>query len=365
MAGHDRLQRAGEAVRLDLGEEAEPAEVHAEHGHLGLQHEPERAQQRAVAAEHHHQVEPGGELLRPEAGDVPAEAAALLVQGAQLHAPLGRPAGQLLAQVERCRPARVDHRADPPQPPGGGHQGTSPAAPGPIAGPGGLTGPASAGDGDSSADGAASAGWARGPPWRGRAAPSATAASRASSSSGPAPARRSRNSSTLPEGPGSGEGHTPAAPRPSSAAAAATERTAAAQARGSRTTPPLPTASLPASNCGLTSSSSSPSGRVAPASAGSTSRREMNDRSATVRSTGPPIASGSSLSPPRLAQRRPGEASSIGSAAATILEGLAAGAPETSTRPAATASAAASRLGTSPRRTSSRSSRTRAGTTSS
>src|SRR6266540_2979867 len=404
MPGPDRLQRVGEAVRLDLGEEAEPAEVHAEHGHLRLQHEPERAQQRAVAAEHHHQVEPDRELLRPEAGDVVAEAAALVVQGAQLDPPLGRPAGQLLAQVQRGRPARVHDRADPPRRPAPGHLDASPAARASAAWA------AWAGAAPACAPAAgASAGWAEGPPRRGSSAPSATAAARAASSSGPAPARSHRNSSTLPEGPGSGEGHTPAAPRPSSAAAAATDRTAPAHARGSRTTPPLPTASLPASNCGLTSSSRSPPGRVAAARAGSTSRSEMNDRSATVRSTWPPIASasrkrtlrpsctwtrgwlrsrasscpwptstaitraaprssstsvkppvdapasrqrrpatsiprrssvGSSLPPPRLAQRRPGEASWIGSAAATILDGLAAGAPETSTRPAATASAA-------------------------
>ena len=45
---------------------------------------------------------------------------------------------------------------------------------------------------------------------------------------------------------------------------------------------PDPTRSLPTSNCGLTISTRSPSGPVQAASAGSTSRSEMNDRSATV-----------------------------------------------------------------------------------
>ena len=49
----------------------------------------------------------------------------------------------------------------------------------------------------------------------------------------------------------------------------------------------------PASNCGFTRSTRSPSGRVQRASAGATVSSEMNDRSATARSTGPPRSSGS------------------------------------------------------------------------
>jgi len=91
--------------------------------------------------------------------------------------------------------------------------------------------------------------------------------------------------------PGSGDGQTPATPSPPATAASATPRTAAARTAGSRTTPPRPTAPRPASNWGLTSSSRSPSRRVSDASTGTTRRSEMNDRSATVRSTGPPSCS--------------------------------------------------------------------------
>ncbi len=57
---------------------------------------------------------------------------------------------------------------------------------------------------------------------------------------------------------------------------------------------PLPrsTSALPASNCGLTSSTSSPCGVHAAISCGSTRMIEMNDRSATTRSTAPPMAVG-------------------------------------------------------------------------
>src|SRR6266545_4796930 len=68
---------------------------------------------------------------------------------------------------------------------------------------------------------------------------------------------------------------------------------------------------------------------------------------------------GASLSPPRLAQRRAGPARASGSAGDTSADGLDATAPATSTRPARMAALAASRLGARPRRTSSRSSRTR------
>ncbi len=108
---------------------------------------------------------------------------------------------------------------------------------------------------------------------------------------GASPASHSRYS-TLPAGPGSGLATTPRTPSDNRAPAAATSRTAHACAVTSRTTPPGPRPSRPTSNCGLTRTTKSASGRAQARSAGSTSRSEMNDRSATTRSTSPPISSG-------------------------------------------------------------------------
>src|SRR6185503_13648028 len=102
--------------------------------------------------------------------------------------------------------------------------------------------------------------------------------------------RRQRKNSTLPDGPGNGLATAPASRRPSPRAAATTSRNAASRNAGSRTTPPAPNRCLPTSNCGFTIGSSTPS--VHAASAGSTVRSEMNDRSATVSWAGPPISAG-------------------------------------------------------------------------
>src|SRR5207248_331812 len=74
---------------------------------------------------------------------------------------------------------------------------------------------------------------------------------------------------------------TPDAPRRS-----ATATTASARAATSRTIPPRPTASRPASNCGLTSATTSPAGRRWASEGGRARRSEMKDTSATMRSTG-------------------------------------------------------------------------------
>ena len=145
--------------------------------------------------------------------------------------------------------------------------------------------------------------------------PAATTARTCSGSAGAAPRRNHTKNSTFPLGPGSGLAATPATPRPRPAATAATSSTASARNAGSRTTPPAPTRSLPTSNCGLTISARSPSGAVQAASAGSTSRSEMKDRSATVSATAPPMASGvrvrtlvrSSTRHPVVGAQRPGE----------------------------------------------------------
>ena len=92
------------------------------------------------------------------------------------------------------------------------------------------------------------------------------------------------------DGPGNELATTPRAPSPRPAARSATALTACARSSGDRTTPPAPTASRPTSNCGFTINNRSPVGFVHRASAGSTNPREMNDRSATVTSTCPPMS---------------------------------------------------------------------------
>ena len=88
-----------------------------------------------------------------------------------------------------------------------------------------------------------------------------------------------------------------------------------ARSAGSRTTPPDGSRSRPTSNCGLTIGSRSASGRAQRTSAGSTRPSGMNDRSATTRSTGSPTCAGSSArtlvrsthGDPRVALQRPGQ----------------------------------------------------------
>src|SRR5262249_36027774 len=128
--------------------------------------------------------------------------------------------------------------------------------------------------------------------WGRHRGPASTAASTVPRSAGGASRRSQRKYSTLPGGPGSGPAAAPATPKPGRAAVAATASTASARSAGSRTTPPAPTRSRPTSNCGLTIGTRSPPGPVQAASAGRTRASGMNDRSATVSSTGPPMPSG-------------------------------------------------------------------------
>ena len=102
--------------------------------------------------------------------------------------------------------------------------------------------------------------------------------------------------------------HRPGAPAPGAAAASATAATASARSSGSRTTPPLPTPVLAHLELRLHHQ-----GQVAvlgasrAISASSTSASEMNDRSPTTRSTGPPISSGVELADVRpVVHARPG-----------------------------------------------------------
>src|SRR5882757_2328966 len=125
---------------------------------------------------------------------------------------------------------------------------------------------------------------------------SATALVTASASTSPTSgwsvlARSRRKYSTLPDGPGSGLAVTSTVCQPSSAARCATPSTDSARSPGSLTTPPGPTRLLPTSNCGFTMGTISATSDAHDTKAGNTVPSEMNDRSATTRSTGPPMAS--------------------------------------------------------------------------
>ena len=65
-AGGDLRQRLVELLGLQGGQEAEPAQIHAEHGPLVVAHLMRGPQDRAVAAEHDRQVDVGGVELGGE-----------------------------------------------------------------------------------------------------------------------------------------------------------------------------------------------------------------------------------------------------------------------------------------------------------
>src|SRR5215210_7992938 len=100
------------------------------------------------------------------------------------------------------------------------------------------------------------------------------------------PPRKSRKGySTFPARlPATGECVTSTAPKPEDSNASATPRTAAARTAGSRTSPPRPTCSGPASNCGLTSNTASSIEGDVERRFPSATAREIKDRSATRRS---------------------------------------------------------------------------------
>src|SRR5688500_14257933 len=89
---------------------------------------------------------------------------------------------------------------------------------------------------------------------------SATAASRSAAPGDPDPRRPCTRNSAFPAGPSNGDAIAATTAPPADRIAPATDASDACQAPGSVTTPPFPTASLPASNCGFTSATRSASG---------------------------------------------------------------------------------------------------------
>ena len=81
-------------------------------------------------------------------------------------------------------------------------------------------------------------------------------------------------------------GDDPVANQPCSRAASSTCRIASRCRSGSRTTPPRPSRSRPTSNCGLIINSMTPSLRTTELNGPTSMLKEMNDTSATTRSTG-------------------------------------------------------------------------------
>jgi hypothetical protein len=88
----------------------------------------------------------------------------------------------------------------------------------------------------------------------------------------------------LPAGPVIGERVSPRGVRPNSLAAANASRNTIRWIFGSRTTPPLPTCSAPASNWGLINATIQPVASIKRCTAGKTIFSEMNDTSITAAS---------------------------------------------------------------------------------
>ncbi len=251
LPGDDPVHDLVEVVALGLGEEADPAEVDAEHRHPGGAGELGAAQQGAVAAQHDDQLAAlrpsrarSGRRVPPSAGSGRSAASSrqqphpdTAAQQA-VHDPLGAADRRVTAGVGEQEDGTVAgsvalHRSTGPLrhssvDVGRVQRGGAGAQPQKVLHVPGRPGQRAGGD-------------ARAPPARARR---------------PVPA---------------------------------TFRTLSARSWVLRTTPPLPSRSLPTSNCGLTISTKSASGAAQRTSAGSTRPSGMNDRSPTTRSTGPAV----------------------------------------------------------------------------
>src|SRR4051794_7284770 len=257
---HHRVDREVDVVALGLREEADVTEVHAEQRGSGVVSELGRAQDGAVATDHHGQLTAGGGA--PVGGDhlevldVQLQVGCLPGEQPDTESVLGESGAELLGDLAALGAPGVRDHEDPPHVCCWlAHDVTlSPGAPNrPVR----------------------------------RTSPAISA-----SPTRATPRRSQRKYSTLPDGPGNGEVVTARAPQPRVAAASATPHTAAVRRSRSRTTPPLPTRSLPTSNWGLTIRQRSPCASTTASSASRTSPNEMNERSPTTTSTGPPTSVG-------------------------------------------------------------------------
>ncbi len=223
-------------VGFDLGEEPDPADLHAQHGDPRDRGHTRRAQERPVAADRQHQIEAIGEgprgrlVLGVVAGERPGPDPALLEPRPDREGGIGRGRAARVDDEPRRLHPLVPITRSPPR--------------------------------------------ARGPPRarpprprrRRRAAPPSRGAGTRCCRRARAAARPSRRSAT---------GRAPRRPRRRRGSRRATR-----PRRGRRLRDP--TRSRPTSNCGLTRSTRSASSDETRASAGTARRSEMNDRSATT-----------------------------------------------------------------------------------
>ena len=112
VAGEQAVERGVEVVGLDLGEVAELADVHPEHGNAGFVGEVDGAEHRAVTAERDHDVEPLGEVLEVDREVREPGAVGVGTGHAHLDAVLGETVGGVLGQLDRGRPVRVRDEPD-------------------------------------------------------------------------------------------------------------------------------------------------------------------------------------------------------------------------------------------------------------
>jgi hypothetical protein len=107
----DGLERGLEVADADLREEADPPDIHAEHGHVGGERDPGAAQERPVTAEGDDEVEvtgPLGLLVR-------AAARRVVVPDVDVHPAdivVVAPTADLLGRLHRGRSAAVLDDAD-------------------------------------------------------------------------------------------------------------------------------------------------------------------------------------------------------------------------------------------------------------
>src|SRR5437899_5836624 len=230
-AREQRFERREHLVERRRGEESEPAEVHAEQRHAEVADGARHGEEGAVAAEDDEQVRVRGQLRLGHGrdarrGDQPG---GLLLEH-RGKPPRPEPLEELLDRGPRLRRAGLRHDADALH--------------------------ASASTLRSIRDSRSLA--VR--PWL----------------------EQWRKNSRLPFGPRSGEEVTPRTCQPRSTAYRARRATAWRWSAWSRTTPPLPTASRPTSNCGFTSAITSPRGASTPNTEGRTFSNEMNATSMTA-----------------------------------------------------------------------------------